>query len=56
MTVVSAWHSVKLTDPKVYHNNNACTEGNNIEAKNRRSGSDGRALCKNCQEKTRQGK
>ncbi len=45
---VSPWHSIKATDPKVYHNNDKCTEGNNIESKNRREGTGGRPLCKHC--------
>lgn len=56
MTQVSAWHSIKATDPKVYHNNNKCTEGNNIETANRRSGTDGRPLCKHCASLNSQGK
>lgn len=42
------YYSIKATDPRVYHNNNACTEGNNIEPANRRNGTDGRPLCKTC--------
>lgn len=48
MPQTSAWHSVKETDRKVYHDNTACTEGNNIETKNRRSGTDGRPKCDHC--------
>ena len=39
------WHSV-LRD--VYHNNTACTEGNNIERRYLRSGTGGKALCRHC--------
>ena len=42
------WYSVRATDPAVYHNETRCTEGNNIEDKYRRAGTDGRPLCKNC--------
>lgn len=48
MAKVSPFHSVKPSAPKVYHNNNACTEGNNIESHNRRPGTDGRPLCNHC--------
>ena len=56
MPKASPWHSVKPNDPQVYHNNTKCTEGNNIEAKNRRSGTGGRRLCKRCAELNEQGK
>jgi hypothetical protein len=46
--VTEPWHSVKPSDPQVYHNNTLCTEGNNIERQNRRSGTDGRPLCRHC--------
>jgi hypothetical protein len=32
----------------VHHNNNACTEGNNIEVKYWTAGSGGRPLCHRC--------
>lgn len=40
-----AWHSVLRP---VYHNNTACTEGNNIERRNLRSGTGGKPLCRKC--------
>jgi len=49
MSKVAPFHSVKETDRKVYHDNNSCTEGNNIEVKNKRSGTDGRPKCEHCQ-------
>jgi len=33
----------------VYHMCGNCTEGNNIEPKNRRSGTGGKRLCKRCE-------
>ena len=42
------WHSVKPYDPQVYHNNTSCNTGNNIEKENRRDGTGGRPLCKEC--------
>jgi len=42
------WHSIKKTDKPVYHDNTLCTEGNNIEAKNRKQGTDGRPKCDHC--------
>lgn len=32
----------------VYHDNDACTEGNNIEARNRVSGTGGLPQCAHC--------
>ena len=49
MPKTTPWHS---TEPGrvVYHNNTKCTEGNNIESKYRKSGTDNRRLCKRCAE------
>ncbi len=40
------WHSVKQS---VHHDNTACTEGNNIERENIRSGTGGKPKCAHCQ-------
>jgi hypothetical protein len=40
-----AWHSILRN---VYHNNTSCTEGNNIERENWRSGTGNRPLCREC--------
>lgn len=53
MALVAPWHSIRETDRKVYHDSNLCTEGNNIEDKYRRAGTDGRPRCKNCEERER---
>ena len=53
MSKTSPWHSVK---EQVHHDNTKCTEGNNIEPQNRRSGTGGKPLCKHCAELNRQGK
>ena len=45
-----AWHAVGSA---VYHNNTSCTEGNNIEPRNRRQGSGGKTLCDRCKELNR---
>lgn len=47
---VSPFHSVKETDRQVYHDDDQCTEGNNIEKENKRSGTDGRPKCERCKE------
>lgn len=48
MAKVSPWYSVKPNDPKVHHNDNTCKTGNNIEKGNRREGTGGHPLCKEC--------
>lgn len=53
MTRVSAWYSLLQ---HVHHNNNKCTEGNNIEARNRRDGTGGKPLCSHCAELNASGK
>jgi len=45
---VPPFHSVLSSDRRVYHDNGDCTEGNNIEAENRRLGTDGRPRCEHC--------
>ena len=52
---VKPFHS-KLTGTSVHHNNNQCTEGNNIESSNRESGTGGHLLCSRCKELNAQGK
>ena len=56
MPKVNPWYSAKQTDRKVYHNNTKCTEGNNIEAVNRRDGTDNRPLCEHCKRLNDEGK
>lgn len=53
MAKTSPWHSVKSA---VHHNNTACTEGNNIEHENPRSGTGGKPLCNKCTDLNRQGR
>jgi hypothetical protein len=47
MAKVAAFHS-KLPGTTVHHNDNQCTEGNNIESSNRVSGTGGLPLCSHC--------
>jgi len=47
MAKVPAYHSTR-TGETVHHNNNACTEGNNIEKKYLAQGTGGLPLCKRC--------
>lgn len=46
---VKPFHSIKKIDRNVYHDNDRCTEGNNIETANRRDGTDGRPRCEHCE-------
>lgn len=48
MAKVAAFHSAAPNDPKVYHDNSSCTEGNNIEPRNKRSGTGGYPKCEHC--------
>jgi hypothetical protein len=55
VTSVSPFHS-KLPATEVYHNNNKCTVGNNIETYNKVSGTGGLRLCSDCRNLNAQGK
>jgi len=51
MSKVTPFHSKNpnnKSSKQVYHNNNKCTEGNNIEIKYRKIGTAGRRLCEAC--------
>ncbi|MEV8373993.1 hypothetical protein AB0P21_14730 [Kribbella sp. NPDC056861] len=43
--IVRAFHSILAS---VHHNNNRCTEGNNIETRNKRDGTGNKPLCQHC--------
>ena len=49
MAKVAAFHSAK-TSTRVHHNDNKCTEGNNIESYNKRQGTGGHPLCSRCRD------
>jgi hypothetical protein len=51
MSKVSAFHSRLESDRKVYHDSNLCTEGNNIEDKNKTAGTGGRPHCERCEDR-----
>jgi len=52
---VAPFHS-KRPGTVVHHNNNKCTEGNNIESYNKRPGTGGHPLCERCKELNAEGK
>jgi len=56
MPRIAPWYSIKPNDPQVYHDNTECTEGNNIELENKRSGTDGRRKCLPCQRLDNEGR
>lgn len=53
MSKTNPWHSIKQ---QKHHNNTKCTEGNNIEPENRRSGTGGKPLCSHCSRLNSEGK
>lgn len=55
MPKVSPFHS-KLAGTGVYHDNSKCTEGDNIEPRNRVSGTGGLPRCEHCARLNREGK
>lgn len=48
--------STHAKNSSVYHNNRSCTERNNIEKKNLKSGTGGKRLCSRCKELNAKGK
>ena len=50
------WHSIKPATKNVYHDNTACTEGNNIETYYLKAGTAGRPLCEHCARLDREGR
>ena len=52
---VNPFHS-KLVGTKVHHDNNRCTEGDNIEVYNRAPGTGGLPLCEHCRKLDVEGK
>ena len=48
MAKVATFHS-KKSGTKVHHDNDKCTEGNNIEKENRASGTGGHPRCDHCE-------
>jgi hypothetical protein len=53
MARVAPFHSSK--NPGVYHVCSQCTEGNNIEPRNRERGEGGGRMCQRCKDLTRGG-
>ena len=52
---VYPFHS-KKPETDVHHNNDECTEGNNIEPENKVPGTKGLPLCEHCERLNREGK
>jgi hypothetical protein len=52
---VAPFHSSRPGET-VHHDNNRCTEGNNIESYYKKSGTGGRPLCKHCERLDAEGK
>lgn len=49
MSKVAVFYSIRDTDSRVHHNNNACADGKTIESYVRSTGSDKRPLCGECE-------
>lgn len=47
---VAAYHSINPTDPDVHHVHDDRPSGQQIPARNRRSGTNGWPLCKHCRD------
>ena len=52
---VASFHS-KMPGTEVYHNNNKCTLGDNIQPYNKVFGTRGLHLCQQCKKRNAQGK
>jgi len=52
MAKVEPWYSSGKSDRGVYHYNDQCTEGKQIEAQDRKSGTGNRKSCKQCMQLT----
>ncbi len=52
---VPPFHST-LSGTKVHHDNNKCTEGNNIEARFKKEGTGNLPLCEHCKRLNAEGK
>ena len=50
MAKIYAWHSSDLMDPDVYHDDDHCADGNNVESYSRTLGTDERPHCPQCVE------
>ena len=60
MANVNAFYSIneayKPVDKRVYHNNDVCPPGRDIPQSERRSGTNNYRLCRDCEERNRQGR
>lgn len=48
MAKTPPWHSARVSDRNVYHDNDKCTEGNQIAIHNHKPGTGGRVRCEQC--------
>jgi hypothetical protein len=49
MAHIQPWHSKRVNDREVYHDDSACAEGSTIAGYNRAPGTGGRPRCEQCQ-------
>jgi len=48
MAIIPPWHSARVSDRNVYHDNDKCPEGTQIAIHNHKPGTDGRPRCEQC--------
>lgn len=56
MPKTSPFYSKNPEDPKVYHDNSACSQGQKIKPENKLYGTDGRQKCEFCKKFDDEGK
>jgi len=50
MAKIPPWHSARVSDREVYHDNDKCPEGNQIAIYNHIPGTGGRKHCEQCRQ------
>lgn len=48
MAKIPPWHSARVSDKTVYHDNDQCTGGTQSAVHNHKLGTDGRVRCEQC--------
>jgi hypothetical protein len=48
MAKIPPWHSARVSDRNVYHDNDKCTEGTQIARHNHKLGTGGSVRCEQC--------
>jgi hypothetical protein len=48
MAIIPPWHSARVSDRNVYHDNDKCPEGTQIELHNHKPGTGAKVRCEQC--------